>query len=67
MLARDLDHDVDVVVMNGAAPDLAHRVLRDGALVLERDRDARIEGDGGCRRVREKVEPAVEARGPRGA
>ena len=37
-----LDRDVDVVVLNDAAPDLVHRVLRDGVLVLERDRSARI-------------------------
>ncbi len=41
-LERYLDHDVDVVVMNDAAPDLAHRVLRDGVLALDRDRATRI-------------------------
>ena len=33
---------VDVVVMNEAPVDLIHRVLRDGKLVAERDRSARI-------------------------
>ena len=33
---------VDVVVLNRAAPDLIHRVLRDGILVTESDRSARI-------------------------
>ena len=33
---------VDVVVLNDAPPDLVHRVLRDGVLILERDRSARI-------------------------
>ncbi|WP_260296039.1 type VII toxin-antitoxin system MntA family adenylyltransferase antitoxin [Sedimenticola hydrogenitrophicus] len=33
---------VDVVVLNRASPDLIHRVLRDGVLILEKDRSARI-------------------------
>lgn len=32
----------DVVVLNRASPDLIHRVLRDGILVLETDRSARV-------------------------
>jgi len=33
---------VDLVVLNYAAPDLVHRVLRDGVILLDRDRKARI-------------------------
>jgi predicted nucleotidyltransferase len=33
---------VDLVVLNHAPVDLVHRVLRDGVLLLERDRSARI-------------------------
>ncbi len=33
---------VDLVVLNHAPVDLVHRVLRDGLLLLERDRSARI-------------------------
>jgi predicted nucleotidyltransferase len=33
---------VEVVVLNTASADLIHRVLRDGILLLDRDRDARI-------------------------
>jgi predicted nucleotidyltransferase len=33
---------VDLVVLNRAPADLIHRVLRDGILILERDRAARI-------------------------
>ncbi|MBP8163753.1 MAG: nucleotidyltransferase domain-containing protein [Propionivibrio sp.] len=33
---------VDLVVLNRAPVDLVHRVLRDGILVLERDRNARV-------------------------
>jgi len=41
-LERALGCEVDLVVLNVAAPELCHRVLRDGILVLERDRSARI-------------------------
>jgi len=34
--------DVDVVLLNEAPPLLAHRVLRDGKLVLERSASARV-------------------------
>jgi len=33
---------VDLVVLNGAPADLAHRVLRDGRLILDRNRSRRI-------------------------
>ena len=33
---------VDLVILNQAPPDLVHRVLRDGRLVLERDKAARM-------------------------
>lgn len=33
---------IDLVVLNRAPVDLVHRVLRDGVLLLERDRSARI-------------------------
>jgi predicted nucleotidyltransferase len=45
-LAADLEQElgvrVDLVVLNGAPSDLVHRVLRDGELLVERDRSARI-------------------------
>lgn len=41
-LERDLGLPVDLLVLNTAPPDLVHRVLRDGVLVLERDASARI-------------------------
>ena len=41
-LERLLRRPVQVVLMNGAPVDLVHRVLRDGHLVLERDRSARV-------------------------
>jgi hypothetical protein len=41
-LERALGCEVDLVILNSAPPELCHRVLRDGMLVLERDRSARI-------------------------
>jgi uncharacterized protein len=41
-LSSDLGTAVDVIVMNTAPVDLVHRILRDGRLVLERDRSLRI-------------------------
>ena len=41
-LERALGQRTQVVVLNNAPPDLLHRVLRDGRLLLECDRAARI-------------------------
>lgn len=41
-LERVLGAPVDVIVLNRAPVDLVHRVLRDGRLVFEGDRSARI-------------------------
>ena len=41
-LERRLRRTVDLVVLNCAPVDLIHRILRDGILVCERDRSARI-------------------------
>jgi predicted nucleotidyltransferase len=37
-----LEVPVQLVVLNRAPPDLIHRILRDGKLVLDRDRSMRI-------------------------
>lgn len=39
---RALQLPVDAVVLNGAPADLVHRVLRDGVIVLDRDRAFRL-------------------------
>jgi predicted nucleotidyltransferase len=39
---RELRIPVEVVVLNTASADLAHRVRRDGVLLLDRDRATRI-------------------------
>jgi predicted nucleotidyltransferase len=41
-LERALGQRTQVVILNNAPPDLVHRVLRDGRLLLDRDRAARI-------------------------
>lgn len=41
-LEQRLGRTVDLVVLNRASPDLVHRVLRDGNLLLETDRAARV-------------------------
>lgn len=42
VLESRLRHPVDLVILNRAPVDLVHRVLRDGLLVYEGDRSARI-------------------------
>jgi predicted nucleotidyltransferase len=41
-LERAVGREVQLVVLNEAPPDLVHRVLRDGRLLLDRDRSTRI-------------------------
>lgn len=42
VLERELGPPVDVLVLNGAPPDLVRRVIRDGVLLLDRDPAARL-------------------------
>lgn len=41
-MEQHIGHSVDLVVLNTAPVDLIHRVLRDGRLIIDRDRSARI-------------------------
>lgn len=49
-LARDIESEieralrcpVEIIVLNGACADLVHRILRDGKVLLDRDRAIRI-------------------------
>ena len=59
-LERRLGHPVDLVVMNGAPPDLLMRILRDGVLVLERDHAARIEFEVQARNEYFDLQPFLE-------
>jgi uncharacterized protein len=45
-----LGRPVDLIVLNDAPPDLVHRVLRDGKIVCETDRRARIGFEVAARR-----------------
>jgi uncharacterized protein len=56
-LEQTLETPVQVVVMNTAPPDLVHRVLRDGRLVVERDRSARIRYEVHARNVYFDLQP----------
>lgn len=49
-LQKALRAPVDLVVLNRASPDLIHRVLRDGILVCEFDRAARVRFEVDARR-----------------
>jgi hypothetical protein len=50
-LSLALGKEVELVELNRAPVDLVHRVLRDGNLLLERDRAARIRYETQARRV----------------
>jgi len=51
---------VQVVVLNDAPPDLVHRVLRDGKLLLDRDRAARIRFEVAARNAFFDLAPILE-------
>jgi len=42
LMEQAVQRPVDVVVLNRASPDLVHRVLRDGVLIVETDPSARV-------------------------
>jgi predicted nucleotidyltransferase len=48
---------VEAVAMNGASPDLVHRVMRDGIIILDRDRPARLEFEVQARNEYFDMEP----------
>lgn len=48
---------VEAVILNGAAPDLVHRVMRDGLLVLDRDKPARLDFEVRARNEYFDLEP----------
>lgn len=52
---------VDLVVLNAAAPDLAHRVFRDGVLLLDRDPSRRIRFEVQTRNAYFDLEPVRRA------
>lgn len=60
-IERRLGRPVDVVVLNDAPPDLVHRVLRDGCLLLERDASARIRFEVNSRNAYFDLMPVITA------
>ncbi len=56
-LDRVLLREVDVVVLNGSSPDLVHRVLRDGRLLLDRNPAERIRFEVWARNVYFDMQP----------
>ncbi len=59
-LAELLGRRVDLVVLDSAPPDLAHRVLRDGIIVLDRDRAARLRFEVAARNAYFDLKPFLE-------
>lgn len=67
-IERELRLPVEVVVLDKAPADLVHRLLRDGVLVLETDRSARIRFEVARRREYLDLLPVLqEYRRPRKA
>ncbi|MGD2114921.1 MAG: nucleotidyltransferase domain-containing protein [Acidobacteriota bacterium] len=59
-LERALGLPVQVVVLDTAPPDLVHRVLRDGILVLENDASRRVRFEVASRREYLDLVPILE-------
>lgn len=59
-LAGLLGRPVDVVVLDAASPDLIHRILRDGVLVLDRDPAARIRFEVAARNAYVDLKPFLD-------
>jgi hypothetical protein len=51
---------VQVIVLNDAPPDLVHRVLRDGVLVLDRDPPLRVHFEVRARNEYFDVKPFLD-------
>ena len=58
-LERRLGLPVQIVILNDAPPDVAHRVLRDGVVLLDRDRSARLRFEVRTRNVYFDLEPVL--------
>lgn len=58
-LEAALRQPVEVVTLNAAPPDLVHRVLRDGILVHEADRSARVRFEVAARNAYFDLQPIL--------
>lgn len=59
-LEHAVSHAVDLVSLNQAPPDLIHRVLRDGVLLLERDPYKRIQFEVQARNAYFDIKPYLD-------
>ncbi len=59
-LAGLLGRRVDLVVLDSAPPDLVHRVMRDGQLLLDRDPAARVRFEVAARNAYFDILPMLE-------
>ena len=59
-LASALGRRVDVVVLDTAPPDLIHRVLRDGIVLLDRERSKRIAFEVAARNAYFDLKPFLD-------
>ena len=59
-LERATGRSIDLVVLNGAGADFVHRVLRDGIMLHESDREARIEFEVQARNEYFDILPMIE-------
>lgn len=59
-LERVVRRPVDLVILNDAPADLVHRVLRDGQLLLERDKSARLRFEVRARNEYFDLQPILE-------
>ena len=58
-LERAVGLPVQIVVLNGGPPDLVHRVLRDGSLLIDRDPGRRIRFEVKARNVFFDLQPML--------
>lgn len=59
-LERAIGCGVDLVVLNSAPPDLVHRVLRDGLIVLDRDPNVRMRFEVSARNAYFDIKPHLD-------
>lgn len=55
-----LRRQVDLVVLDAAPPDLVHRVLRDGILLVDRDRSRRVRFEVSARNAYFDLKPFLD-------
>jgi predicted nucleotidyltransferase len=59
-LEQSASREVDLLILNTASPDVVHRVLRDGRLLVDRDPGARIRFEVRSRNAYLDILPVLE-------